>query len=109
MPWSSRLFYRQLQGRTAFNHNFGGSDIDKQSAILITAAPCTFTTPFFSQDVRLNVHGPDIRVTNVVPHGDEGGGPGVEFVLTVDALTDVAVTITVLDKWDLTSGWTIAN
>ena len=64
---------------------------------------------FFDQNIRLNVHGPDVRVSNVVPHGPEGGPGGVEFVLTMDAPTDVAVTITVLDPWDLTSGWTRGN
>jgi hypothetical protein len=39
-------------------------------------------------------------VTNIVPHGPEGGDGGVEFVLTVDSPTDVAVTITILEPWE---------
>jgi len=69
---------------------------------LVTAAPCNLGTGFFDPDVRLDVHGPDVRVTNIVPHGPEGGDGGVEFVLNVDSPTpvDVAVTITILEPWE---------
>jgi hypothetical protein len=67
------------------------------------------TGPMSPTASGLNVHGPDVRVSNVVPHGPEGAAGGVEFVLTMDAPTDVAVTITVLDPWDLVSGWTRGN
>jgi hypothetical protein len=111
MAQSFRVFYAQLSGRTPFNVNLDGFNITRQSAILVTAAPCSFSGQggFFDQDMRLNVHGPDVRVSNVVPHGPEGAAGGVEFVLTLDAPTDVAVTITVLDPWDLVGGWTRGN
>jgi hypothetical protein len=109
MAKSCRVFYAQLSGRVANNVNLDGFDITRQSAILVTAAPCSFGQGFFDPDIRLNVHGPDVRVSNVVPHGPEGGAGGVEFVLTMDAPTDVAVTITVLDPWDVMGGWTRGN
>jgi hypothetical protein len=102
MAQSHRQFYRQRQGRTAINHNLGGFNITRRSVVLVTAAPCNLWTGFFDPDVRLDVHGPDVRVTNIVPHGPEGGDGGVEFVLNVDSPTpvDVAVTITILEPWE---------
>ena len=99
---SQRVFYRQQQGRSPKNVNIDGFDITRRSVILVTAAPCSLGSGFFDPDIRLNVHGPDVRVSNIVPHGPEGGAGGVEFVLTVDspAPTDVAVTITVFEPWD---------
>ena len=98
---SHRKFYRNVSGRKAFNFNLRGADITVRSAIVVTAAPCALqSSGFLDPDIRLNVHGPDVRVSNVVPHGPEPDVGGVEFVLTADAPTDVAVTITVLDKWE---------
>ena len=70
--------------------------------ILVTAAPCSLGVGqgFFDPDIRLNVHGPEVRVSNIVPHGPEPNTGGVEFVLDVASQTDVAVTITVLEPWD---------
>jgi hypothetical protein len=52
--------------------------------------------------LRLNVHGPDVRISNVVPHGPEGGPDGAEFVLGVASATsvDVAVTVIVFEPWE---------
>jgi hypothetical protein len=99
-PRSHRIFYRNQQGRQAKNFNLVGFDITRRSAIVVTAAPCSLGGGLFDPDIRLNVHGPDVRITNVVPHGPEPGDGGVEFVLTVDSPTDVAVTVTVFDPCD---------
>ena len=101
-PLSHRQFFQQLQGRVPINVNLDGFDVTRRSVLLVTAAPCSLGGGFFDPDIRLNVHGPDVRVSNIVPHGPEGGPGGVEFVLTVDspAPTDVAVTITVFEPWD---------
>ncbi len=100
MAFSTRLFLKNFSGRVAHNHNIDGVTITRRTQFLVTAAPCNMGTSFLDPDIRLNVHGPDVRVSNVVPHGPEGGPGGVEFVLTADAPTDVAVTITVLDPWE---------
>ncbi|MEU9131161.1 hypothetical protein AB0D08_24165 [Kitasatospora sp. NPDC048540] len=99
MAISHRQFFRQLKGRVPINVNLSGFDITRRSPILVTAAPCSLGSGFFDPDIRLNVHGPEIRVTNVVPHGPEPETGGVEFILDVDDLTDVAVTITVFEPW----------
>jgi hypothetical protein len=105
MVTSHRKFFRNVSGRKAFNFNLSGADITRRSAIVVTAAPCALGSGgFLDPDIRLNVHGPDVRVSNVVPHGPEPDVGGVEFVLAADAPTDVAVTITVLDKWDRFTG-----
>jgi hypothetical protein len=102
MARSARLFLKQRRGRFAHNHNIDGFNITRRSPILVTAAPCALGTGFLDPEIRLNVHGPDVRVTNIVPHGPEGGPGGVEFVLNVDSPTpvDVAVTITVFEPWE---------
>lgn len=100
MAQSHRQFYHSLKGRAAFNVNLGGFDITRRSPVIVTAAPCSLGNGFFDPDIRLNVHGPDVRVTNVVPHGPEPGDGGVEFVLDVTDTTDVAVTISVLEPWE---------
>lgn len=108
MARSFRVYYRQLTGRIAFNHNFSGVNITNQSAVIVTAAPGNYSGPpglnyktnFDGNNERLNVHGPNVEVSNVVAHGPEGGAGGVEFVLTVANTTDVAVTITILDPFE---------
>jgi hypothetical protein len=101
MANSHRQFFKQASGRVAHNINLDGFNITRRSVILVTAAPCSLGAGIFDPDIRLNVHGPDVRVTNIVPHGPEGGPGGVEFVLNVDSPTpvDVAVTITVFEPW----------
>src|SRR5215469_2915751 len=103
MATSYRHFFKgHSGGRVAHNINIDGFNITRRSAILVTAAPCDMGTSFLDPDLRLNVHGPDIRVTNIVPHGPEGGSGGVEFVLSIDSTNavDVAVTITVFEPWE---------
>jgi hypothetical protein len=100
-PRSVRVFYRQVMGRV--DVNLGGFNITNTSTVVITAGQFVSSTPFFNQNVRLRVHGPDVYVTNICPHGPEGGPDGgVEFMLHVNSSTpiDVAVTITVLDPFE---------
>src|SRR4051812_16450857 len=110
MARSFRVYFREQSGRTAHNLNIAGVAITNRSAVIVTAAPGSFSGPpglkyksnFDGNNERLNVHGPDVWVSNVVAHGPEGGTGGVEFVLTVAGAepTDVAVTITVLDAFE---------
>jgi hypothetical protein len=102
MALSHRVFYRQRLGRQAINYNLVEGNITRRTAILISAAPCSLGGGFFDPDIRLNVHGPTVWVTNIVPHGPEPDVGGVEFVLQVDGdtPTDVAVTITILEPWE---------
>ena len=104
MAFSHRQFYQNQSGRVAHNLNFNGPPVTRRTVVLVTAAPCDVDSggPVFDPNIRLNVHGPDVRVSNIVPHGPEGGPTtgGVEFVLTVDSPTDIAVTITLLDPWE---------
>jgi hypothetical protein len=103
MAQSHRQFFKQVSGRVAHNINLDGFNITRRSAILVTAAPCDLGGgDFFDPDIRLNVHGPDVRVTNIVPHGPQGGAGGVEWILNVDSPTpvDVAVTITLFEPWE---------
>jgi hypothetical protein len=107
MARSVRVFYRGVQGRAAQNVNIGGFDITRKSAISITAAAAPLGGGFFDPDIRLNVHSPDVFVTNVVPHDPEGGPDGgVEFMLHVnsDSPMDVAVTITVMEPFEFPIG-----
>ena len=101
-PKSHRVFFRQQQGRIPKNVNLEGFDITRRSVVAITAGQFVSGGPVFDQDVRLTVHGPDVYVTNICPHGPEGGPGGVEFMLHVDSDTpiDVAVTISVFEPWD---------
>ena len=101
MARSFRVFYRDQQGRIPKNVNLTGFDIRNSSAVLVTAAlweavPGTF---HLGLDTRLRVHGPDVWVSNIVPHGGPSEASGVEFMLRVDSdePVDVAVTITVFD------------
>jgi hypothetical protein len=95
---SIRHFYHGEQGRHAKNVNINGFDITNGSAVLVTAA--LYTTPGFGPDLntRLLVHGPDVWISNIVPHGGPNEASGVEFMLHVDSdqPVDVAVTITLL-------------
>lgn len=102
MAISHRIFYRNRLGRQALNFNWSGVEITRRSVILVTAAPCILGAGFLDPDIRLNVHGPDVWISNIVPHGPEGGSGGVEFVLNVtgDTPTDVAVTMTILEPWE---------
>jgi hypothetical protein len=115
MARSVRLYVKNLPpGRTAFNHNISGFEITNRSVAVVTAAPCTIGGPpglfggtnFDGDNLRLNVHGPDVWVSNIVPHGPEGGDGGIEFCLRLDSTApqDVAVTITVLEPWESWSG-----
>jgi hypothetical protein len=97
---SIRVLYRGQQGRSRMNFNWAPIKLD--SAVVITAAefrfavgdvggPQTLGRPYLGEA--------NVFVTNVGPHGPEGGPGGVEFLLHVDAERplDVIVTITVLD------------
>jgi hypothetical protein len=73
MAQSHRVFYLQQQGRIPKNFNLGGFNVTRRSVVLITAGQFVSGGPLFDQDVRLTVHGPDVYVTNICPHGPEGG------------------------------------
>lgn len=97
------MFYQREMGRIPKNFNLDGFDITNQSAVMVTAAQWLPPPAFFGgADTRLHVHGPDVHVTNVVPHGPEGGPGGVEFMLHVDSAEpiNVAVTITVFEPFE---------
>lgn len=112
MAKSHRVFYENVKGRIPKNWNLPGFNITQRSAVLVTAAQwkLDYMPPrppqpgfhYFSPDTRLIVHGPDIYVTNIVPHPPEGGAGGVEFILHVNSDTpiNVAVTITVFEPWE---------
>ena len=102
MARSVRVFHRQAQGRIPTNVNLPALGITRRSAISVTAGLANLGSGFFDPNIRLTIHGPDVSVTNVAPHDDEGGGGGVEYMLHVNAPTptDVAVTITVLDPFE---------
>lgn len=99
MARSIRKFYPGHQGRVAKNVNINGFDITNSSAVLVTGA--LYTTPGFAPDLktRLLVHGPDVWVSNIVPHGSDQEASGVEFMLHTDSdhPVDVAVTITLFE------------
>lgn len=107
-PRSYRVFYRQQRGRIPKNWNLPGFNITNSSVVVITAGQFVAGGGFFDQNVRLRVHGPDVYVTNICPHGPEGGPGGVEFMLHVNSNTpiDVAVTITAFDPFE---GWSIGS
>ncbi|GIO00007.1 hypothetical protein ABE137_12805 [Brevibacillus laterosporus] len=102
-PYSVRVFYPRQMGRSAKNINMQGVNITNTSVVLISAAQFIRGGPLFNQNARLTVHGPDVYVTNISPHGPEGGPDGgVEFMLHVNSNTpiDVAVTISVFGPFD---------
>ncbi|MDF2903520.1 MAG: hypothetical protein K0S25_1158 [Bacillus sp. (in: firmicutes)] len=101
-PRSYRVFYLRRNGRIPLNVNLDGFNITNRSTVLITAGQFPSGGGFFDPNVRLGVHGPDVFVTNICPHGPEGGAGGVEFMLHINSNTpiNVAVTITVLDPFE---------
>lgn len=101
MARSFRVFHQNLQGRIPMNFNIDGFNITNSSAVLVTAALWEAIPGMFGPDLntRLLVHGNDVWVSNIVPHGGPSEAGGVEFMLHVDSNTpvDVAVTITVFE------------
>jgi len=101
MARSFRVFYHNQKGRSAKNVNLTGFDIRNSSAVLVTAALWTPVEGGFhlGVDTRLLVHGSDVWISNMVPHGGPAEASGVEFMLHVDSgePVDVAVTITVFE------------
>lgn len=83
------------------NFNIDGFNITNSSAVLVTAALWEAVPGMFGPDLntRLLVHGNDVWVSNIVPHGGPAEAGGVEFMLHVDSdrPVDVAVTITVFE------------
>ncbi|MFC5667544.1 hypothetical protein ACFP3U_31810 [Kitasatospora misakiensis] len=102
MSRSARVFIRNFQGRAAHNLNLPGFKITPKSAVLATAGLWEPGDGFFDPNVRLRVHGPDVFVTTVVPHGSDDEAEGVEFMLHADSPTpvNVAVTITVFEEFE---------
>jgi hypothetical protein len=105
MARSIRVFYQNRIGRVALNRNINGFNITNRSAVLVTAALWTPNPGSFGDllDVRLRVHGPDVWVSNIVPHGGPNEASGVEFMLHVnsDQPEDFAVTITLLEPCEV--------
>ena len=100
MARSFRVFYQDKKGRIPANFNINGFGITNRSAVLVTAALWTPSGLLGDiLDTRLGVHGPDVWVSNIVPHGGPNEAGGVEFMLHVnsDQPVDVAVTITVFE------------
>ena len=97
MARSIRVLYRGVQGRV--RRNFNWPPINKNSAVVITAAEWGFSGGIFGTDGRPRLGEANVYVTNVGPHDPEGGSGGVEFHLHVDwdSPLDVIVTISVLD------------
>lgn len=102
MARSTRVIFRNMQGRTRANFNWDA--ISQESAVIITAAGWRFSGGIFGADGRpfLGEEGqePNIYVTNVGPHGKPGvEAGGVEFLLHTESNShiDVMVTFTVLD------------
>lgn len=101
MARSIRVLYRQQHGRLRKNFNWDPIKLD--STVIITAAEFVPNfEPHFGGPKTLgrpHLGEASVYVTNVGPHGPEGGSGGVEFHLHVDWENplDVVVTITVLD------------
>jgi hypothetical protein len=97
MTRSIRIIYRNQQGRSRKNFNWG--PITKRSAVVITAAEWRAGTDPSDETGRPNLGEANIYVTNIGPHDPEGDTGGVEFHLHVDwdSPLHVQVTITVLD------------
>ena len=102
MARSIRILYRGVQGRVRQNFNWPAINLD--SPVIITAAE--FDTDFggFGGGPktigRPHLGEANVYVTNVGPHGIQGGeAGGVEFHLHVEhgSPLDVIVTITVLE------------
>ena len=98
MARSIRVLYRGAQGRV--RRNFNWPPINKNSAIVITAAEWAFSGGIFGPTAgRPHLGEANVYVTNIGPHDPEGGDGGVEFHLHVDSPSplDVIVTISVLE------------
>lgn len=101
MAQSIRILYRNVQGTTRVNYNWGPIGLD--SAVIVTAAeftPVAAGVPVLSKTLgRPHLGSAKVYVTNVGPHGPEGGEGGVEFLLHVEwgSPLNVVVTITVLE------------
>jgi len=98
MAQSIRILYRGQQGTQRKNFNWPPIKLD--SAVVVTAAEFNFVPGLFGGPKTLgrpNLGAANVYVTNVGPHGPEGGSGGVEFLLHVDwgSPLDVIVTITV--------------
>ena len=103
MAKSIRVLYRNQRGRIRKNFNWAPIKLD--SAVVITASEFIFQEGLFGGPKTLgrpHLGDANIYVTNVGPHGPEGGDGGVEFILHVDWDTplNVVVTITVLEDID---------
>jgi hypothetical protein len=97
MARSIRILYRGVQGRV--RRNFNWPPINKNSAVVITAAEYALAGGVFGTDGRPHLGEANVYVTNIGPHDPEGGDGGVEFHLHVDFTSplDVIVTISVLE------------
>lgn len=98
MAHSIRILYRGIQGRVRCNFNW--APINKNSAVVITAAEWSFSGGIFGPTVgRPNLGEANVYVTNIGPHDPEGGDGGVEFHLHADwdSPLNVIVTISVLE------------
>ena len=99
MAQSIRILYRGQQG--TIRKNFNWPPIKLDSAVSVTAAEFNFVAGGLGGGPRTlgrpHLGAARIYVTNVGPHGPEGGSGGVEFLLHVDwdSPLDVEVTITV--------------
>ena len=97
MARSIRILYRGVQGRV--RRNFNWPPINKNSAVVITAAEYALAGGVFGTAGRPLLGEASVYVTNIGPHDPEGGAGGVEFHLHVDGASplDVIVTISVLE------------
>ena len=97
MARSIRILYRGVQGRV--RRNFNWPPINKNSAVVITAAEYALAGGVFGTAGRPLLGEASVYVTNIGPHDPEGGAGGVEFHLHVDWTSplDVIVTISVLE------------
>src|SRR4051812_37941584 len=98
MARSVRVVYRGVHGRV--RKNFNWPPINKNSAVVITAAEWSSAGGVFNSTVgRPNLGEASVYVTNIGVHGPEGASGGVEFHLHVDWPTplDAIVTISVLE------------
>jgi hypothetical protein len=104
MARSVRVFHpNQPPGAQAKNFNINGFDISNGHAVLATAAIFPGGPGAFGPDLnlRLQVHGPIVWVSNIVPHGGPSEATGIEYVVHVDNTStpvNVAVTLTVFDR-----------
>jgi hypothetical protein len=97
MARSIRILYRGVQGRV--RRNFNWPPINKNSAVVITAAEYALAGGVFGTAGRPLLGEANVYVTNIGPHDPEGASGGVEFHLHVDwpSPLDVLVTISVLE------------